>query len=160
MLRSSDFDWSIQCWLHLRLLKYISIIACRSWNSKIWIPTLQTEAQSSGMVLFQAKKKQSQKLRLWQPISSWGRYYLLSLHTVLTSPSLEISFMNIQISSVTLFHTATVPPIACLQQTNKMVCSSSHCHSATIAHSHAQHTLFAVGEQIFPLPGVQFSMHI
>jgi len=54
-------------------------------------------------------------------LSSWGRYYLLSSHTVLTSPSLEISFINIHNSSVTLFHTTTVPPATCLQQTSKIV---------------------------------------
>ena len=75
-------------------------------------------------------------------LSSGGRYYLLSSHTVLTSPSLEISFINIHISLVTLFHTAIVPPAACLQQTNKTVCSSSsHCHSATLEHIAMQNNL-------------------
>ena len=41
-------------------------------------------------------------------IVSWG-------HTVLASPSLEISFRNIHSCLVTLFHTAIVPPTACLR---------------------------------------------
>ena len=54
--------------------------------------------------------------------------YLLFLHytialTVLMSPSLDISFMNIQTSCVILFHTVMVPPTACLQNYNTVSCT-------------------------------------